>query len=152
MRSTSHTTERMKLRPNNPPAIARRPPTAAIIAMATSRKIRAVTAKGRLARAASIVPFHLDADLAVGIGADIAFDLGMLEDLPLDHAAARIGRSALSRADIDPGRDVAAALDRGRGALVAARAAATGVDRQLVEAEAAAQLGHEAAAHRLLAG
>src|SRR6185436_7893405 len=91
-----------------------------------------------LARATSIVPFHLDADLAVGIGADIAFDLGVLEDLPFDHAAARIGRSALSRTDIDAGRDVTAALDRGRGALVAARAAATGVDRQLVEAEAAA--------------
>src|SRR3954447_1870516 len=130
----------MKERPNNPPAMPRRPPSAAIMAMATRRKIKAVTDRS-LAPTPSIVPFHLDADLAVGIGADVALDLGVPEDLPFDHAAARIGRGALARADIDAGRDVAAALDRSRGALVAAGAAAARVDRQLVEAEAAAQLG-----------
>src|SRR5690349_6124012 len=100
----------------------RRPPSAVSMAMATRRKIRAVTRRS-VAPMNSIVPFHLHADLAVGIGADVALDLGVLEDLPFDHAAAGIGRGALARADIDTGSDVAAALDRGRGALVAARPA-----------------------------
>src|SRR3954452_15397478 len=127
----------MKERPNNPSAMPRRPPSAAIMAMATRRKIKAVTDRS-LAPTPSIVPFHLHADAAVGIGADVALDLGVPEDLPFDHAAARLGREARAGADIDAGRHVAAALDRGGGALVVARtatrAAAAGVDRERVEA------------------
>src|SRR6185295_12265228 len=139
---------RMRLRPNTLPARMRRPPSAVSMAMATRRKIRAVTGAS-VAPKNSIVPFHLHADLAVGIGADVALHLGVLEDLPFDHAAAGIGRGALARADVDARRNIATALDRGRRTLVAARAAAVGVDRQVVEAQPAPDLGHEAAAHRL---
>src|SRR6185312_13290296 len=104
----------MRPSPNTLPARMRRPPSAVSMAMATRRKIRAVTGPS-VAPKNSIVPFHLHADLAIGIGAAVA-------------------------------------LDRGRGALIAARTAGVGVDRQVVEAEPPADLGHEAAAHRLPAG
>src|SRR5689334_24065625 len=123
----------MRPSPNTLPARMRRPPSAVSMAMATRRKIRAVTGPS-VAPKNSIVPFHLHADLAIGIGADVALELGVLENFPLDHAAAGIGRGPLARADIDAGRHIAAALDRGRGALIAARTAGVRVDRQVVEA------------------
>ena len=64
--------------------------------------------------ATSVVPFHLDADPALRIGADVALDLGVSQHLDLDHAAAGIAGRALLGADIDAGRDVAAGLDRDR--------------------------------------
>src|SRR5215471_15501828 len=119
---TSHTIDRMRPRPNTLPARMRRPPSAVSMAIATRRKIRAVTSAS-VPPKNSIVPFHLHADLAGRIGTDVTFDLGVLEDLPFDHAAAGIGRGALARPDIDAGSHVATALDRSRGALVATRAA-----------------------------
>src|SRR6185436_18188875 len=103
---TSHATDSTRLSPNRPPATPRRPLSASIMARLTRRKIKALTARIRIARARSIVPFHLHADLAGRIGADVAGHLGVLEHLDLDHAAARISRGALAGTDIDTGGDV----------------------------------------------
>ena len=63
-----------------------------------------------------IVPFHFGADLAGGIRANIAGQLGVLQHLDFDHAAAGIAGGTLLGPDIDARRDIAAAFDRGRAA------------------------------------
>src|SRR5215467_6029607 len=77
----------------------------------------------------SVIPFHLDADAAVGIGADVAFDLGVVEHLDLDYAAARVASRTLPRADIDAGRDILAGFDRHR------RVAGVGIGRAVARAQ-----------------
>ena len=61
-----------------------------------------------------VVPLHLRADPARGIGADIAFDLDVIQHIDLDHAAAGVSGGALFGADIDAGRHIAAGLERHR--------------------------------------
>src|SRR5450631_4123933 len=84
--------------------------------------------------AMSVVPFHLDAEPTPRVGADIALDLGVVQHLDLDDAAAGITGRALLGADIDAGRDIAAGLDRYRG-----RARRAASDPELGEAKSPSQ-------------
>src|SRR5262245_32897423 len=90
-----------------------------------------------------VVPFHLDSDAAPGIGTDIAFDLGVLQHLDLDHAATRIAGRALLGADIDAGRHITSGLERDRRRT---RARIGRTEAQLIEAETSAQPAERAAA------
>src|SRR5437762_12844962 len=93
------------------------------------------------ARPALIVPFHLGADLTGGVRADIAGELGVLQHLDLDHAAAGIAGSALLGADIDTRRHIAAAFDGGRAAASrVCRPTRAATDREPVEPPAAANV------------
>ena len=67
-----------------------------------------------LGAARSVIPLHLRADAAPGIGADVSLDLGMLQHVDLDDAAAGIAGGALLGADIDAGRHISAGLERHR--------------------------------------
>jgi hypothetical protein len=78
------------------------------IEQAASRDLR------NTARIALVVPLHLRADPAGGIGADIAFNLDVIQHVDLDHAAAGIAGGTLLGADIDAGGHIAAGLERHR--------------------------------------